>query len=393
MDLGKDKKYLVFQGGGALGAYQAGAYEALHEAGVRPEWIAGISIGAINAAIIAGSPDEKRIENLRRFWEMATTGPGTLPITTGPLIRKWLNEYAAAVSASTGVNGFYIPRALVPWQYVAEPDAAISLYDTSPLIDTLNQLVDFALINRGKLRLSLGAVNVETGNFAYFDTHPCRQRERPLPITAHHVAASGALPPGFPPVEIDGRFYWDGGLVSNTPFQWIVDERDSREDICVFQVDLFSAKGSMPRDMSDVLAREKEIRFSSRTRLNTNDAARDQRYRKAIHRLMDKLPAELADDPDVRYLKSQQDRGAVTAVHLIYARKVYETHAMDNEFSRLTMEEHWRAGYDDVMKTFASPQWTNRVIPDDGFVSIDYRRDHAQPRPENRNRFSDQHDA
>ncbi|MGV3551108.1 patatin-like phospholipase family protein [Rhizobium sp.] len=379
MDLGTDKKFLVLQGGGALGAYQAGAYEALHEAGVRPEWIAGISIGAINAAIIAGSPDDRRVANLRRFWEMATTGPGTLPVQTGPLIRKWLNEYAAAFNAAAGVNGFYIPRALMPWQYVSEPDAAISFYDTSPLIDTLNELVDFDRINRGKLRLSLGAVDVETGNFAYFDTHPCRQRERPLEITVHHVAASGALPPGFPPVEIDGKFYWDGGLVSNTPFQWIIDERDSRDDICVFQVDLFAARGRMPRDMSDVLAREKEIRYSSRTRLNTNEAARHERYRKALGRLLARLPPEFADDRDVKYLKSQEERGAVTAVHLIYARKPYETHAMDNEFSRLTMEEHWRAGYDDVIKTFASPQWTNRVIPEDGFVSVDYRRDHNRP--------------
>jgi NTE family protein len=379
MDLGKDRKYLVLQGGGALGAYQAGAYEALHEAGIRPEWIAGISIGAINAAIIAGSPDASRVDNLRRFWEMATSGPGALPLETGPLIRKWLNEYSAAFSAAAGVNGFYVPRTLMPWQYMAEPNAAISLYDTTPLIDTLNALVDFDLINHGKIRLSLGAVDVITGNFAYFDTHPCRLRERPEPITAHHVAASGALPPGFPPVEIDGRFYWDGGLVSNTPFQWIIDERNTREDICVFQVDLFSALGTMPRDMSDVLAREKEIRFSSRTRLNTNEAARHERYEKALHRLLGKLPPEFTDDRDVKYLRSRDDRGAVTAVHLIYARKPYETHAMDNEFSRLTMEEHWRAGYDDVMKTFASPQWKNRVIPDDGFVSIDYRRDHARP--------------
>ena len=136
---------------------------------------------------------------------------------------------------------------------------------------------------------------------------------------------------------------------------------------------------TMPRDMSDVLAREKEIRYSSRTRLNTDEAARHERYEKALRRLLDKLPPEFADDRDVRFLRAQDGRGAVTAVHLIYARKPYETHSMDNEFSRLTMEEHWRAGYDDVMKTFALPQWKNRVIPEDGFVSIDYRRDHARP--------------
>ena len=378
MDLGKDKKYLVLQGGGALGAYQAGAYEALHDAGVRPEWIAGISIGAINAAIISGNPEGKRVEKLRAFWEMASGGPKTLPFETGPLIRKWLNEYSSAFNAAAGVNGFYLPRSLMPWQYVADPNAAISLYDTSPLIETLETLVDFDLINSRVVRLSLGAVEVLTGDFAYFDNHPCRQRHVPRPITAQHVAASGALPPGFPPVEIDGKYYWDGGLVSNTPFQWVLDERRTRDDICVFQVDLFAAEGMMPHDMSDVLAREKEIRFSSRTRLNTNEAARNERHDKALKRLLDRLPPEFADDGDVRILRKQEDRGAVTAVHLIYARKPYETHSMDNEFSRLTMEEHWKAGYDDVRKTFASRQWLNRVIPDDGFVSIDHHRDDKQ---------------
>jgi NTE family protein len=363
---GEDKKLLVLQGGGALGAYQAGAYEALHEARIRPEWVAGISIGSINAAIIAGSPEERCIDNLRAFWEMVTAGPSSVFASAEVALREWFNEYSAAASSIAGVNGLYLPRTVMPWQYLSDPSAAISFYDTSPLLKTLGDLVDFDLINARKVRLSVGAVNVETGNFAYFDNHGKEA------LTPRHIAASGALPPGFPPVEINGQFYWDGGLVSNTPLQWVMDRRMNGENVCIFQVDLFSARGSMPRDISDVLAREKEIRFSSRTRYNTNEVARNERIDKALHRLLGKLPAGMAEDPDVQFLRREEHRGAVTVVHLIYRRKPYETHAMDNEFSRLTMEEHWKAGYDDVRQTFACSSWKNRVIPHDGFLAIDH---------------------
>jgi len=366
MELGADKKVLVLQGGGALGAYQAGAYEALHKSGVRPEWIAGISIGSINSAIIAGSPEDKRVENLRTFWDTVSSGPSAGPLLLEPPVRKWFNEYAAMLNALSGVNGMYLPHAFMPWQYLSTPEARISIYDTTPLIGTLEKLVDFDLIGQRKVRLSVGAVNVANGNFAYFDNFDNE------PLTARHIAASGALPPGFPPIEINGNYYWDGGLVSNTPLQWVMDRRKTSEDLCIFQVDLFSARGRIPQDLSDVLAREKEIRFSSRTRMNTNDAARNERIDKAIRRLLQKLPPELADDPDVKFLRKQEESGAVTVVHLIYRRKAYETHSMDNEFSRLTMEEHWRAGYDDVMETFGSSSWTRRKIPEDGFVAIDH---------------------
>lgn len=378
MDLGRDSKYLVLQGGGALGAYQAGAYEALHKAGVRPEWVAGISIGAINAAIIAGSPDDRRIDNLRAFWDTVTSGPKMLTADTGDLMRKWLNEYSAAYNTMAGVNGFYLPRGAMPWQYLTDSNARISYYDTTPLIETLDRLVDFDLVNSGKTRLSLGAVEVVTGNFAYFDNHANSASHRPTVITAQHVAASGALPPGFPPVQIGDKYYWDGGLVSNTPLQWVLDERKTADDICVFQIDLFSAKGEMPEDMSDVLAREKEIRFSSRTRFNTDEAKKKEKYKKALARVLALVPEEFRNDRDFRFLNRPEDLGAVTAVHLIYRRKKYETHCMDNEFSRLTMEEHWKAGFDDVIDTLNSPQWLNRVIPDQGFVSIDRHRQTAQ---------------
>jgi NTE family protein len=366
-----DKKILVFQGGGALGAYQAGAYEAMHKEGIRPQWIAGISIGAINSAIIAGSPEDKRIENLRTFWSMVTSGPQSIPFGEEPLLRRWFNEYSAISAATLGVKGFYTPRFSRPFGMLTGGDAAISLYDTSPLFETLGKLVDFDLINKGPTRLSVGAVNVETANFAYFDTVELHNHGG---LDVRHIAASGALPPGFAPVEIDGNHYWDGGLVSNTPLQWVMDKRDHAEDICVFQLDLFNATGRLPRDLQEVAAREKEIRFSSRTRLNTDFVKDQERTRKALKRLLAKLPENLLDDPDVEYLMSKKDGGGTTVVHLIYSRRKYETSNMDNEFSRVTMEDHWRAGFDDVKATIECKQWQNRRIPESGFVTIDRRR-------------------
>ena len=370
MSILSDKKIIVFQGGGALGAYQAGAYEAMHAAGIRPEWIAGISIGAINSAIVAGSPEEKRVENLRRFWELVTSGPRTIPIGEEPLLRRFFNEFSASWAATVGVNGFYKPRLPNPFTFLSG-NAPIAFYDTSPLIETLESLIDFDLLNRGPTRLSVGAVEIESANFRYFDSAQLKNRGG---INALHIAASGALPPGFPPIEIEGKHYWDGGLVSNTPLQWIMDRRDHKEDICVFQVDLFSAAGHMPRDMLEAAAREKEIRFSSRTRLNTQIAREQEKMRKALKRVLAKVPAELANDPDVQYLLGEQDGGGTTVVHLIYQRRGYETSTMDYEFSRITMEDHWRAGYDDVKETLACGQWINRRIPEDGFKTIDRRR-------------------
>ena len=370
MSVLSDKKIIVFQGGGALGAYQAGAYEALHEAGIRPEWIAGISIGAINSAIVAGSPEDKRVENLRRFWELVTSGPRTIPIGEEPLLRRFFNEFSASMAATVGVNGFYKPQ-LPNLVTLMSGRAPIAFYDTSPLIETLESLIDFDLINHGPTRLSVGAVEIESANFRYFDSAQLKNRGG---INALHIAASGALPPGFPPIEIEGKHYWDGGLVSNTPLQWIMDRRDHKEDICVFQVDLFSASGHMPRDMLEAAAREKEIRFSSRTRLNTQIAREQEKMRKALKRVLAKVPQELSDDPDVQYLLGEQDGGGTTVVHLIYQRRGYETSTMDFEFSRITMEDHWRAGYDDVKETLACGQWINRRIPEDGFKTIDRRR-------------------
>jgi len=336
------KPVLVLQGGGALGSYQAGVYEALDGAGVRPRWIAGISIGAVNAALIAGNPPERRVERLREFWGGISNGWALAPFKLGEQARTALSEASAAWVAAMGVPGFFTPRFPSPLFQLPGAPQALSLYDSAPLRATLERLVDFDRINGGDVRLSVGAVNIETGNFAYFDNR--RQK-----IGPEHIMASGALPPGLPPIEIDGAWYWDGGLVSNTPLEYVLDA-DHEDDLLVFQVDLFSARGPMPKTVMEAAEREKDIRYSSRTRLNTDANLRIHRLKTALRALIETLPAPLADDPNVALLKELSRESAVTVIQLIYRRKPYEGGCADFEFSRQTMLDHWSSGVADVKR-------------------------------------------
>ena len=360
------KTVLVLQGGGALGACQAGVYEKLAESGCAPTWLSGISIGAVNAALIAGNPPERRVERMRRFWEMASSLLRAEPVVPGVHARTFFNDASAAWAALFGLPGFFKPR-LPPFAfYPPGAPQALSVYDTAPLRETLLELVDFDLLNSGQTRLSVGAVNIRTANFAYFDTDTQK-------IGPEHIMASGALPPGFPPVEIDGELYWDGGLVSNTPLEYVL-EHEPREDMLIFQVDLFSAVGPIPETLVDAAEREKDIRYSSRTRLNTDVARKRQELRRAAHRLLAKLPPELRDDPDVRLLDELGCDAAVTIVHLINRRKNYFTQSKDVDFSRFTVEENWTAGIDDVRRTFANPAWQHRAKPKRGVTVLDLTR-------------------
>ncbi len=341
---------LVLQGGGALGAYQAGVYQALAAAGTMPDWVAGISIGAINAALIAGNAPERRLERLHAFWDLVSARlAAPAPWADGPL-RSWFNEASAGFTAMAGVPGFFEPR--VPPPPLAMPGSmgAISWYDTAPLRATLERLVDFDRINARTMRFSVGAVHVTTGNFVYFDNHSHT-------IGPEHVMASGALPPGFPAVVIEGEPYWDGGIVSNTPLQYVLDNHSG--DACVFQVDLFSARGAMPRNLGEVTMREKDIRFSSRTRLNTDMLQETARLRAAARRLAAKLPKSLADDPDLALL-TRGDEGAISVMHLINRSEAYETASKDYEFSRETVTGHWASGRADAEQSLADPRWLTR---------------------------------
>jgi NTE family protein len=269
-----------------------------------------------------------------------------------------------AVSAlSAGAPGFFELRVPPPWLQPAGNLEGTSFYETKRLRTTLERFVDFDRINAGATRLSLGAVNVRTGNFVYFDntTHI---------IGPEHVMASGALPPGFPAVEIEGEHYWDGGLVSNTPLEWVV-RSEPRQDTLAFQVDLWSAHGEFPRDLAEVAMRQKEIQYSSRTRANTDEFKQQQRLRAALAALLEKLPPELRDGPEARELTPAADHKVFSLVHLIYRSKHYEGHTKDYEFSRLTMQEHWQAGYTDAVRTLRHPEVLERPANFEGTVSFD----------------------
>jgi NTE family protein len=359
---------LILQGGGALGAYQAGVYQALAEANLHPDWVAGISIGAINSALIAGNRPERRVEKLREFWETVSAPPFAMPYVAAlegrdEFTHSVINQVRSWGALVGGAPGFFQPRVPPPYLYPNGAPEALSYYDVGPLKATLERLVDFALINRSAMRFSVGAVNVRTGNFAYFDNTTYQ-------IRPEHVMASGSLPPGFPPTEIEGEYYWDGGLVSNTPLEWVLDCRPGR-DTLAFQIDLWSARGEFPRNLIEAETRQKEIRYSSRTRLATNQFKKKQILRRAAGRLLAKIPQELLQTPEAEMLALEADEKVYNLIQLIYRAKTYEGNSKDYEFSRRTMEEHWSSGYNDAVRTLRHPEVLQRPQGLDGVFTFD----------------------
>jgi NTE family protein len=365
-------RVLVLQGGGALGSYQAGAYQALCHFDFEPEWIAGISIGAINAAIIAGNPREKRVERLKEFWEMVSAPVPWNPVTKSDRGRLLFNETSAALIATFGVPGFFTPRFPPAPLWPPGSPQSESYYDTAPLRKTLERLVDFDRINDLKTRLSVGAVSVTTGNFKYFDNFEFKKLGKK--IGPEHIMASGALPPGFPSVVIEGEHFWDGGIASNTPLDYVLDEA-GRSDLLIFQVDLFSARGPLPVSLLEAAEREKDIRFSSRTRMNTDKNRQIHNARKAVRDLIDKLPDHLKDDPSVEFLREAAKENTVTVVHLIYRSKNYESNSKDYDFSHIGMVEHWGAGVRDVHLSMRRRQSLERPQSGETMVTYDLAGD------------------
>jgi NTE family protein len=348
---------LVLQGGGALGSYQAGVYEALSSSGYTPDWIAGISIGAINAAIIAGNAPNERVDRLRSFWEAITAPTMLWPNATGALA-TWQRWTGAVFAVVFGQPGFFSPNPQT-WP----PSERVSFYSTSALKATLERLVDFDRINAGReVRLSVGAVNVETGQFVYFDS-------REMKIGPEHVMASGALPPGFPPIEVDGEEYWDGGLVSNTPLQYMVDfvPRDSR---VIFQVDLFPARARhRPTTLDEVHERDKDIRYSSRTRLATDMLRERHDVRHAIKELSKLLPPGIARTPQAKRLLQHGCVTTMDIVQLIYRPDEPQGYLKDFEFSRPAMMLRWQQGLADAQTTLQVSPWFD-PMPDDLGVRV-----------------------
>ncbi|HEY4370561.1 MAG TPA: patatin-like phospholipase family protein [Burkholderiales bacterium] len=357
---------LVLQGGGALGAYQAGVFEEIAQIPTEPHWVAGVSIGAINAALIAGNLPARRVERLREFWDLVSSGSsGVAPLWDSQ--RQLFHQASAAMAALAGVPGFYQPRMPPPFFQAEGTEAAISFYDTSPLRATLERLVDFDLINSKRVRLSVGAANVRTGNSTYFDN--MKQKLGP-----EHIMASGALPPAFPPIEIGGEYYWDGGIVSNTPLQYVLDNRGLKKTL-IAQIDLFPARGALPMNMAAVQSRQKDIMYSSRTRFNTDKAAEVQRAKQALQSLIAKLPPRMRNDPDVKYLAETNRTAHVDIVHLIYRQSKFELESKDYEFSRATVNEHWDAGRRDMLRTIEHPEWLTRSSLEEGVVIYDLVQD------------------
>jgi NTE family protein len=371
----KAQPVLVLQGGGALGSYQAGAYQALCHHDFEPEWVAGISIGAINAAIIAGNPREKRVARLKEFWNMVSAPVPWTPVTKSDRGRSLFNETSAALIATFGVPGFFRPRVPPAPLWPQGTPQSKSYYDTAPLRATLEKLVDFDRINDLQTRLSVGAVSVTSGNFRYFDNFEFKKLGKK--IGPEHIMASGALPPGFPSVEIEGEHFWDGGIATNTPLDYVLDAENSR-DLLIFQVDLFSARGLLPVTLLDAAEREKDIRFSSRTRMNTDKNRQLHNARRALRDLIGKLPDYLKNDPSVELLREAAKESTVTVVHLIYRSKNYESSSKDFDFSHIGMVEHWGAGERDVLLSMRHEDWLERPQSGETMMTYDLTGDGTQ---------------
>ncbi|MGY3603780.1 MULTISPECIES: patatin-like phospholipase family protein [unclassified Bradyrhizobium] len=362
-----DRVALVLQGGGALGAYQAGVYQALHEAGIEPDWICGVSIGAINSAIIAGNPPERRLERLHTFWDRITSRKIWHYTPDGDIFRKARNFTSSFMTTVLGQPGFFAPHTTSPWLSPAGARTATSYYDTAPLRESLLELVDFERINSKRMRFAVGAVNVLSGNFIYFDNAHDE-------IIPEHIMASGALPPALPMVKVGTDHFWDGGIVSNTPLQHLLDQVDSLNSL-VFQVDLFSARGVLPRDIHDVMARHKDIMYSSRTRYNTDMYRKTHNLRARLYKALSKIPNEQLSEEERQLRDSNSALPSIAILQLIYQQKAYEGHAKDHEFSGTSMREHWMSGHEDTKRTLMRRDWIKMPDAGMGIVVHDVHRE------------------
>jgi NTE family protein len=363
-----DRVALVLQGGGALGAYQAGVYQALHEAGLEPDWVSGVSIGAINSALIAGNPPERRLERLHAFWERITARKVWHYTPDGDIYRQARNAMSAWFTTLYGQPGFFEPRRMSPWLSPAGAQDATSYHDTAPLRATLLELVDFDLLNGSPGRFSVGAVNALTGNFVYFDNATTR-------IEPEHIMASGALPPAFPTVRIGTDYFWDGGLVSNTPLLHLLAQDDTLNSL-IFQVDLFSARGPLPRTIQDVAAWQKDIMYSSRTRNTTDMFQRLQRWKKRAYQALMKVPDENLSAEERAMRDKLATLPEMTILQLIYKQKTYEGDTKDYEFSGTSMREHWQSGYLDTKRTLARKDWLAMPPAGTGILAHDVHREY-----------------
>lgn len=349
---------LVLQGGGALGAYQVGVFQALSEAGHAPDWFAGTSIGAINAAIMAGNPPEERLARLESFWDRIAW-PQPWPVPENGTARWAYNAWNGMLAAWVGQPSFFRPRYPSPWALTGEPCAA-SIYDPSELRRTLGDLIDFDLINAKAARLSLGAVNVTTGQQVYFDSRDQR-------IGIDHVLASAAFPPAFPPVEIEGEWYWDGGIVSNTPLDAVIDDSPRRSTL-VFMVDLFDGKGQLPTNMDAVAERRNDLVYATRSRRSIQAHRTIHDLRRAVSAMWERLPPEAQADPHLQELAKLRCVTTMNIVHILYRGTPNETSSKDHDFSSASIDDRRQYGYADARRMLADPHWLEPPPEDVGVI-------------------------
>ncbi|MBI3512722.1 MAG: patatin-like phospholipase family protein [Proteobacteria bacterium] len=349
---------LVFQGGGALGAYQAGVYQALDEAGIEPDWVIGTSIGAINASLIAGNAPADRLPRMREFWRRMTHGP--LARMAGA-IPGFGVQAANAITVATGLPAFFQPN---PWAFLGAqmPLGAetAGYYSTKPLEETLGDLIDPIALNAGAPRITVGAANVQSGQMHYFDS-------RETPITVRHVMASGALPPAFPAVRIDGELYWDGGILSNTPVEAVFDDNPRRSGL-VFAVHVWSPNGPEPDTIARVTSRQKDLQYSSRAASHIARQKQIHKLRHVIAELARKLPDAERAKPDVRGLAAYGCLTRMHVVRLLAPPLDGEDHTKDIDFSPAGIASRWDAGYRNTVRVLARSPWTHQFDPLEGFI-------------------------
>jgi NTE family protein len=356
---------LVLQGGGALGAYQLGIYEALHEARVEPDWVIGTSIGAINASLIAGNPFDQRLERVAEFWAR---------MRHGALARQMVamsGSHPAATSLmtiATGIPAFFTPNLMAfTGAHTRLGPGAAGYYSTAPLAETLNELVDFGRINAGETRLTVGAANVRTSAMTYFDS-------RKSPLDVRHVLASGALPPAFPAVEIDGEYYWDGGVLSNTPVEAVFDD-NPRKNAIVFVVHIWNPEGPPPETMWQVMNRQKDVQYSSRAASHIARQRQIHRMRHIIAELAQRLPDDERLSPEVRALAGY---GCVTRMHVVRLLAPSldgEDHTKDIDFSTSGIGRRRATGYADMCRVLEARPWEADFDPLEGFILHEARPD------------------
>jgi NTE family protein len=353
---------LVLQGGGALGAYQVGVYQAMHEAGIEPDWVIGTSIGAINAALIAGNRPEQRLEKLHAFWDRVEQR-ASVPAAFAPFVAPFSgsNMFANVSTVTRGIEGFFKPSPHT-WRgshaMVGVEQAAY--YDTAPLGGTLRNLVDFDYINEKHTRLTVGAVNVRTGAMRYFDN-------RHDHFAPQHIMASGALPPAFGAVRIDGEAYWDGGIYSNTPIEAVLDDNPRRDSV-IFAVNVWQPSGPEPESVWQVMGRQKDIQYASRADSHIERQKQIHRLRHVIRQLTQELPAKSQASDHFKELASWGCGTTMHVLRLLAPKLEGEDHTKDIDFTPAGVRARWQAGYAQTLRMIERAPWQAAVDPIEGVI-------------------------